>query len=136
MNERINFNPTENREQFDKRVLLADDDEILREGLRMTLESLGCEVALASDGLEILEILEHGEKFDVVVTDNNMLRMNGLDALKKIRNDPRFAKLPVILGSGSMSLSLLAEAESFGAICLHKPYGEAELKEAFRKIFT
>ena len=78
------------------KVLIVDDEKHIRLLYAEELEEEGYEVALASDGTGILELIEK-EKPDVVVLDIKMVSTNGLDVLQEIRN--KFYNLPVILCS-------------------------------------
>lgn len=78
------------------RVLVADDDEDIRIFLEVTLELHGFEVLLAADGAEALE-LARLERPDLIVLDVMMPRMDGLEALGKLRDDPRTSHLPVLM---------------------------------------
>jgi len=78
------------------KVLIVDDEKHIRLLYAEELEEEGYEVALASDGVDILERIEK-EKPDVVVLDIKMVSSNGLDVLQEIRN--KFYNLPVILCS-------------------------------------
>ncbi|HPS94297.1 MAG TPA: response regulator [Deltaproteobacteria bacterium] len=78
------------------KVLIVDDEKHIRLLYAEELEEEGYEVALASDGIGILERIGK-EGPDVVVLDIKMVSSNGLDVLQEIRN--RFYNLPVILCS-------------------------------------
>lgn len=78
------------------KVLIVDDEKHIRLLYAEELEEEGYEVALASDGVGILERIEK-EGPAVVVLDIKMVSSNGLDVLQEIRN--RFYNLPVILCS-------------------------------------
>lgn len=67
-----------------KRALLADDEESVRQVLRMLLECLGLEVTEAINGREALEFYQR-EKFDVVVTDYNMPEKRGDTLAEEIK---------------------------------------------------
>jgi len=81
------------------RILVVDDDRVVRRIVIAKLYGLGYEVEEAEDGQEALEILEDGETPDLLITDSNMPRMNGLQLLRKLREseDPVVAMLPVIM---------------------------------------
>ena len=66
------------------RILVAEDNVINQLILRDQLEVLGCTVTLASDGLQALELWQEG-KFDLVLTDVNMPRMNGYELTARLR---------------------------------------------------
>lgn len=78
------------------RVLVADDDEDIRAYLEITLQLAGFEVLLARDGVEALEVALSRHP-DVIVLDVMMPRLDGLQALERLRADPRTGHLPVML---------------------------------------
>ena len=78
-----------------KRVLVADDMPHGRELMRTVLERCGYDVLEASNGIEALQRVKDGHP-DLVLLDIQMPGLNGYDVLAKIREDERFAKLPVI----------------------------------------
>jgi DNA-binding response OmpR family regulator len=84
------------KEKAMSKVLIVDDEKHIRLLYAEELEEEGYDVALASDGEGILELIEK-EKPDVVVLDIKMVSSNGLDVLQEIRN--KFYNLPVILCS-------------------------------------
>jgi DNA-binding response OmpR family regulator len=81
------------------RVLVADDDRIVRRIVVAKLSGLGYEVREAEDGQEALDLLVGGEVPDLLITDSLMPRMNGLELVRSIRSNPNGAlsALPVIM---------------------------------------
>ena len=77
------------------KVLVVDDNLSNRKLLRTTLEAEGVTIVEASDGIGALERLA-SEKFDAVVSDILMPRMDGYRLFREIRRDPRLRHLPVI----------------------------------------
>jgi CheY-like chemotaxis protein len=84
------------KEKAMSKVLVVDDEKHIRLLYTEELQEEGYEVAVASDGVGILERIEN-EQPDVVVLDIKMVSSNGLDVLQEIRN--RYYNLPVILCS-------------------------------------
>jgi DNA-binding response OmpR family regulator len=82
-----------------ERILVVDDEEMVCEVIRLTLERQGYLVAMASDGREALEFLA-GTRPDLVITDIAMPEVDGYQLLKAIRNAPETKTLPVILLTG------------------------------------
>ena len=81
----------------DATVLLAEDTPFFRDQMRRCLEGAGYTLMVAEDGAEALELLEeHHDGVDLVVTDIEMPRLDGLGLVRAIRNDVRLASLPVI----------------------------------------
>lgn len=79
-----------------KSILVAEDSITSRMLLKNILESAGYQVTTAVDGLDAFTTLKSG-LFDLVVSDVDMPRLNGLDLTAKIREEGRFDELPVIL---------------------------------------
>lgn len=81
-----------------KRVLVVDDSLTVREVERRLLENSGYEVAVAVDGVDGWNMLQH-KRFDLVISDIDMPRMNGIELIKKIKGDQKFKDIPVIIVS-------------------------------------
>ncbi|MDB6166327.1 MAG: CheA signal transduction histidine kinase [Lacunisphaera sp.] len=77
-------------------VLVAEDSITSRMLLKSILESAGYKVRTAVDGMEAFMLLR-AEKFDLVVSDVEMPRLNGFDLTARIRADRKLAELPVVL---------------------------------------
>ena len=80
-----------------KTVLLAEDSAFFRAQVKKILESDGFNVLDAQDGEDAWEMLDgNPDQIDIVVTDIEMPRLNGLDLARRIRADQRTASLPII----------------------------------------
>jgi two-component system sensor histidine kinase and response regulator WspE len=79
-------------------VLVVDDSITVREVQRQLLSNSGYEVEVAVDGLDGLEAVRKGE-YDLVISDIDMPRMNGLDLVRSLKADPRLRAVPVIIVS-------------------------------------
>ena len=77
-------------------VLVVEDSITSRMLLKGILESAGYNVKIAVDGMEAFTLLR-AEKFDLVVSDVEMPRLNGFDLTARIRADKKLAELPVVL---------------------------------------
>jgi DNA-binding NtrC family response regulator len=107
------------------RILVADDDAVIREGLRRILTAEGYEVEAVSNGRTALERLEQ-KRFKLLVTDLKMPGMSGLDVLKAIRGCQ--PELPVMLITGYAAIDNAVEAMKNGATdYLAKPFSNEEL---------
>lgn len=78
------------------RVLIADDSHTTRTLERYILEAAGYEVGLASDGLEALQLVEE-RGCDILVSDVDMPVLDGIALTTRLRQNPRFQELPIIL---------------------------------------
>ncbi|WP_137924538.1 hybrid sensor histidine kinase/response regulator [Cupriavidus sp. 2SB] len=81
-----------------KRVLVIDDSLTVRELERKLLASRGYDVAVAVDGMDGWNVLR-AEVFDLVITDVDMPRMDGIELVGRIRGDTRLSHLPVMIVS-------------------------------------
>jgi len=81
-----------------RRVLVVDDSVTVRQAEAQMLESRGYAVETAVDGVEAWNMIRLGA-YDLIVTDVDMPRMNGIDLVKRIRADARTAELPVMIVS-------------------------------------
>jgi CheY-like chemotaxis protein len=86
------------------RVLIVDDYDDTRDLIRFLLEMYGYEVAEAKNGIEAIESVQR-QVPDLVLMDISMPGMDGLTAARKLRAQPRFAKLPII--------AITAQSEGF-----------------------
>jgi EAL domain-containing protein (putative c-di-GMP-specific phosphodiesterase class I) len=110
------------------RVLVADDDDALREGLARMLENAGYEVLCAADGSEAVKLLE-GFTFDAILTDITMPGINGVEILHEVRKHDLHAQVVLITGSPSAESAI--EAINSGAFrYLTKPIKNDQLKDA------
>jgi len=81
------------------RILVAEDDECQRQMMIEILVNMHHEVVAVADGHYVLERLEANEKCDLVITDNRMPKLSGIEVLRKIHSDDRWRDLPVIVNS-------------------------------------
>lgn len=109
----------------ERRVLIVDDDDLVRETLRFVLEDGGYRVYSAASGAEALRLLER-EPIDIVLSDIFMPGMNGFDLLRQIRE--RAPETPVILITGYGNIEMAREALKQGASdFITKPYNIHEI---------
>ncbi len=109
------------------RILFAEDNEINVIIAREMLESFGCMVDVAMDGVEVLELLEKN-KYDAVLMDMEMPRMTGFEATAKIRSDTTFDSLPII-GMSAHSKQDVVQREALKGMQAYvmKPFEPQEL---------
>ena len=108
-------------------ILIVDDDEMERLLDRTILEDVGHELYFAKDGADALSIFRERD-FDVVITDLNMPRIDGLKLIRQIREIDATAEVIVVSGVGP---GRLEQAQDLGAIdTLAKPVDRDELIEA------
>jgi len=108
------------------RILVVDDEKIKRVTLADDLATQGHEVVTAADGAEALVSLQAG-RFDVVVTDLKMPKLDGLELLKRIKQGP-LARVEVIMMTAYGSIPVAVEAMKLGAFdFVTKPFRNEDI---------
>jgi CheY-like chemotaxis protein len=110
------------------RLLVAEDDPTFANVVRFTLEHHGFDVTVVGDGQTAWEKLQQGG-FDLLVSDYQMPRMSGGDLCRRIRQEPRFTELPIILVSAKrLELDTAQLARDFGVrFIFSKPFSPRRL---------
>ena len=117
-----------------KRILIVDDFEPGRLLLREKLEMQGYACQEVENGLVGLETLQT-KHFDLVITDNSMPVMTGLELIQALAKQPSTSRPPLILLTGNPSSDLFREAQRAGArVTLSKPYEDRELLSEITRI--
>lgn len=120
----------------DIRIMVADDDRIVRRIVVTKLTGLGYTVAEAADGQEALEYLD-GSTHDLLITDQLMPRMNGLQLIRSLRASPERKKsaMPVImLTSKSGEQDIIEGLEAGLDDYISKPFSPDELAARVRAV--
>jgi CheY-like chemotaxis protein len=109
--------------------ILAVDDEPFNLDIIITyLEGDGYEVLGAKDGNEALALLEKHEDIDVIVLDRMMPRMDGMAVLKKVKSEPKWQEIPVIMQTAASSTDQVLKGIQEGVYYyLTKPYEDVML---------
>ncbi len=117
-------------------ILLADDEEFMRDAGRMMLESLGYEIMLAENGQKAVEMYErNSDKIDIVILDMVMPRMNGREAFKKIISINPEAK--IIIASGFSREGKINSLFNEGLRAfVKKPYRQAEIAQILQNVLS
>jgi len=113
------------------KALVVDDSRTIRMIIRRILTELGYEVCEASNGIEALKVME-AEKNTVklVLADWNMPEMNGLELVKRLRQDPALSSLKVIMVTTETELDQMASAlEAVANEYVMKPFSKDILME-------
>ena len=113
-------------------VLVADDDDAVRQFVRTAIEQIGLNVCEASNGSEVLEqfTLRHP---DVIVLDVMMPVMDGFTACSKVRGEPRGGQIPILMMTGLDDGEAIARAYEHGATdFIAKPLNPTMLSHRIR----
>lgn len=115
-------------------ILAVDDSASLRKMVAFTLRSSGYEVVEAVDGVDALEKLRE-RSVDLVLTDQNMPRMDGLTLVRELRAWPPFARTPILILTTESTDEMKQAGRAAGATgWLVKPFDPTRLLEVISKV--
>ncbi len=117
-----------------KKILIADDTEMNRVVGKIMLEAWGCDVEVAENGRKAVEIIEkQPESIDVIIMDNRMPVMDGIEATSIIRNKLNWDK-PIIGFIGDTKTETIDECINCGMNSwIPKPFEKSVLENILRK---
>ena len=117
------------------RVLVVDDDDVIRQLITVNLELEGFDVITAVDGQDALDKVKDA-KPHVVTLDVMMPRIDGWEAAARLRQDPETAHVKVILLSARAQEADIQRGERIGVDAyLTKPFDPDELIDTVRRLF-
>ncbi|MFC7461499.1 response regulator [Hydrogenophaga defluvii] len=115
-------------------ILAVDDSASMRKMVSFTLVGAGFKVVEAVDGQDALEKAQ-GQHFDLVLTDQNMPRMDGLGLTRKLRDHPKFKNTPILILTTESSDQMKQAGRQAGATgWLVKPFDPHRLIEVINKV--
>ena len=110
-----------------KRILVVDDDRPLRHVLGRLLETAGCSVVSAADGVEALEQIER-QKFDLVLLDIGLPRMSGLEVLRRLREKEGRPKI-IVMTADDTPETVLRAVRDYAYRYVGKPFPPSTVVE-------
>lgn len=117
-----------------KRILLAEDEEILRMLIVDTFEGEDYHVDEAQDGLEALKLLQ-SSRYDLVIIDYMMPAYSGIEVIEKVRQGGLNKQVDILMLSANSQLSEQVKAMNAGAnYFMAKPFSPLQLLEKVRDI--
>ncbi|MEW2565597.1 response regulator [Streptomyces sp. NPDC047070] len=115
------------------RVLVVDDNKVIRQLIRVNLELEGFEVVTAADGVECLDVI-HQVRPDVVTLDVVMPRLDGLRTAARLRADPRTRDLPLAIISACTQYEVESGLDVGVDAFLSKPFEPTDLVRLVRQL--
>ena len=116
-----------------KKVLIVDDDPVIRMLVSEILESFGHSVTTLESGSSCLSSLKQ-DLPDVLILDLQMPDMTGLEVLKQLKADSRTSSVPVIMLSANSDSENLSKDEIRADQYLQKPFNLSEFKKALEQV--
>ncbi len=118
-----------------KTVLTVDDSKTMRDMLRLALTDAGLNVVQADDGVHGCEVMNTQDKFDVIITDINMPRLDGYGFIDQVRKHPRHKATPVLVLTTESEASKKERAKQAGATgWIVKPFDPTKLVAAIKRV--
>ncbi len=117
-----------------KTILAVDDSASIRQMVSFTLKSAGYEVIEAVDGQDGLDKAK-ARSVNLVLTDQNMPRMDGLTLIRSLRAMPQYKSTPILMLTTESSDAMKSQGRAAGATgWLVKPFDPQKLIEVVRKV--
>ncbi|WSU21740.1 response regulator [Streptomyces sp. NBC_01108] len=117
------------------RVLVVDDNKVIRQLIRVNLELEGFEVVTAADGVECLDLV-HRVRPDVITLDVVMPRLDGVQTATRLRSDPRTRHVPVAIVSACTPHEADNGVDAGVDAFLAKPFEPGELVRLVRQLMA
>jgi len=115
-------------------ILAVDDSASMRQMVAFTLKGAGYNVIEAADGQEALD-KARGETVDLVLTDQNMPRMDGITLVQNLRGLATYASTPILILTTESSDEMKQKGRAAGATgWLVKPFDPSKLLDVVRKV--
>ena len=117
-----------------KTILAVDDSASIRQLVSFTLKSAGYDVVEAVDGMDGLEKAK-ARAINLVLTDQNMPRMDGLTLIRTLRGLPQYKATPILMLTTESSDAMKTQGRAAGATgWLVKPFDPQKLVEVVKKV--
>jgi two-component system chemotaxis response regulator CheY len=117
-----------------KAILCVDDSASIRQMVAFTLQSAGYVVETASDGLDAATKAA-ARSFSMVITDLNMPGLDGIGLIKRLRADPRYQGVPIVMLTTESEESKKQAGRAAGAVgWIVKPFDQAKLIAVVQKL--
>lgn len=117
-------------------VLVVDDDEIIRSGLKRILESEGFEVLLAEDAMALSKVID-SRSIDFLLLDVSMPWVDGLELCQMIKSHPSLQKIPIVILSALSSKEDIARGFKSGCDdYIVKPFDVEHLLQTINRVLN
>jgi two-component system, chemotaxis family, chemotaxis protein CheY len=115
-------------------ILAVDDSASMRQMVSFTLKNAGFDVVEAVDGIDALDKASRRD-FDLVLTDQNMPRLDGIGLTRQLRGNPKFKNTPILVLTTESSDQMKQAGRAAGATgWLVKPFDPVKLIEVIGKV--
>lgn len=120
-----------------KRVLVADDDPVIRHLVKSIVRRGGYEPVVVEDGREAIRVLQRDAHFGAAIFDMMMPHIEGLDLIRHMRTEKRLMRIPVMMITSEEDYGLMRDSFSAGAVLfLPKPFTTTQLHAMLSMLFA
>jgi CheY-like chemotaxis protein len=121
--------------RYSRRVLVADDDPVIRKLVASAIQREGFVVVTANDGREAYRILKSDGNFSAAIFDLMMPHLKGLDMIRYMRTEKRLMRIPIMMISAEHNIKLMASSFAAGASAfLAKPFTPEQLRNTLQML--
>ena len=99
-----------------KRILIAEDDKFIANAYRVKLAKVGFELAMATDGEEVIRVLNSGWRPDLIILDVVMPKKDGFAVLAEMKKNEQWKRIPVIVASNLGQKEDIDRGRGLGAV--------------------
>lgn len=125
----------DDRTRLTKRVLIADDDPVIRRLLSAAVMSEGYAAVVVEDGRAAFRLLQSDADFTAALFDMRMPGLDGIDLIRHMRTEKRLQRIPVMLITAENDLKVMSDSFAAGAVAfLSKPLTVDKLQNALRML--
>lgn len=119
------------------RVLVADDDPIIRRLITSILKQAGCEPVVVTDGREAYRLLQTDSNFKAAIFDMVMPHLNGLDIIRYMHTEKRLMRIPTMMITSEPDTTLMTNSFAAGAtFFLPKPFTPNQFQTTLGMLFN
>ena len=118
-----------------KTILIVDDSVAVRQVVSMALIAAGFTMVQAVDGQEGVTMVDLNRSIDLVISDINMPKLNGIELLEQVKGKPENQALPVLMLTTEGQTSLVKRAKELGAVgWIVKPFKADQLVQTVERL--
>ena len=123
--------------KLSSRVLVADDDPVIRHLVASVLKKNGYTPIEANDGREAYRILQGDSNFRAAIFDMMMPYLEGIDVIRYMRTEKRLMRIPVLMITSEQDLKIMTNSFTAGAtFFLPKPFTTQQLQTTLGMLFS
>ena len=123
--------------QRSKRILVADDDPLIRHLVTSIVKKEGYSVVVAKDGREAYRLLQGDADFMAAIFDMMMPNLGGLDLIRRMRSEKLLMSIPVLVITSELDWKVMTDSFAAGAtVFLPKPFTPAQLRNTLQMLLS